>query len=546
MKKSVKKHALYFIASLLLGAFACSWNPARAQDFIGATYDLTAEGTNQAALCVNLWGSAPQTYTLDGSMDANTNAASGAEKVVVTMNGQGNDQFVSKFGFAETNSALFTNVEFDVFWDTSSPQNCWYGPYCPFYGHLDFGFTTPTSTDIYDSLNIAIADAGHWLHVVRPIQTGEQVNGILLKMYCGGYGNPENGTITFWVDNIKLTGRRPVTTLQPTMGIQKVTPALRIFAGSYINTSDREELATVDQSQSWIGGASVSYSFTLLSYPHDVNINQTHIFLIPANSATPGNTMYNNQYIDYQASNGMWLVLTPFGSGVTASVKWKTNLPNANPNQTALTITNSTAVGTWTLTFNSASTGTLTAPGASPAGFTIADPNVATHFANPLVAYFGLQPNSTAGYGEYEDWASISVTGVAGVNENDNFTTDSSLNSGVWTTSCSAAPSSVVLVTSATPYWVSWTLPDSGFVDGSGLGYLAVATNLIAGPWVVPEYYNNYNDGLNLPGTTRQGNMKWTLIPSTCLPTVDGQPQSGQKLSPNAFFRLYNTEPPNP
>ena len=58
--------------------------------------------------------------------------------------------------------------------------------------------------------------------------------------------------------------------------------------------------------------------------------------------------------------------------------------------------------------------------------FTIGDPNVATDFANPLVAYFGLQPNSSTGIGQYEDWASIQVNGVAGVNENDNFATDTS------------------------------------------------------------------------------------------------------------------------
>ena len=73
-----------------------------------------------------------------------------------------------------------------------------------------------------------------------------------------------------------------------------------------------------------------------------------------------------------------------------------------------------------------------------------------------------------------------------------------------------------------------------------------MTTNLTSGQWVVPEYYNGYNTGINIPGTAQQGTMKWTLIPANCLPTVDGLPQSGQPLSPNAFFRLYNTLPPNP
>jgi hypothetical protein len=38
------------------------------------------------------------------------------------------------------------------------------------------------------------------------------------------------------------------------------------------------------------------------------------------------------------------MVINPAGTNVTASVQWKTNLPNTNPNITALTITNSTAL----------------------------------------------------------------------------------------------------------------------------------------------------------------------------------------------------------
>ena len=55
------------LCRIAICVLACSASLAFAQDFIGATYDLTPDGTNQAALCGNLWGSAPQTYTLDGS-----------------------------------------------------------------------------------------------------------------------------------------------------------------------------------------------------------------------------------------------------------------------------------------------------------------------------------------------------------------------------------------------------------------------------------------------------------------------------------------------
>jgi len=310
-----------------------------------------------------------------------------------------------------------------------------------------------------------------------------------------------------------------------------------MFAGSTANTYDRVELATIDQQQSWVGGPyPVSYSFTLLSYP--ANIGQTMIFLVPVNTAG-SQGMYNNEYIEYQAANALWLDIQPAGGGqVTASVLWKTNLPNANPTNMAVNITNSTAIGTWTLAFTSASGGTVTAPGASPVAFTIADANVATDFANPLVAYFGLQPNSSTGIGQYEDWASISVSGVAGVNENDDFTTETSINSAVWNinTLTVALQSCVQLATTNTPLWVNWTLPAVNYGLGTAVSVFG-GTNTPY-PWMEPEYFNGYNDGNNIPGQASQGSKVWVLIPSNCLPTADGQPFGVP--SPSAYFRLFN------
>jgi hypothetical protein len=126
----------------------------------------------------------------------------------------------------------------------------------------------------------------------------------------------------------------------------------------------------------------------------------------------------------------------------------------------------------------------------------------------------------------------MSTANVAGAPISDVFAADTTLNTAVWD-NLSVLPGSLVLVATNTPYWITWTLPDTGF----GLG---VAPNLVTGPWMLPEYYNNYNDGNNLPNSSQEGALKWTLIPSYALPTIDGQPQSGQPLSPNAFFRLFN------
>ena len=509
----------------------------------------------------NWFGSAFVTNQWDSTTDASNNVNSGSLKISLNWS-SANTQFVlwdqgtnNNYFALGLNATTFTNFQCDVRFAPGSASDVGNrgASAPPIFGHLQFGLRTSSyGQDYFGAVDI-VATNTNWVHVSITLNAIADPNllnmgGLLIHIDRNFYSLNLNGPSTLWVDNIKFVGAgSAIVPPPPTLGLQPTTRGLRIFAGSGVNTYDREQLATVDESQSWIGGTyPVSYSYTLLSYPRGGNMGQVQIFLIPTNSAN--NSMYNNEYIDYQSSNGMWLLLNPQGTdgSVTANVQWKTNLPNANPDHTALRITNSTAVGTWTLTFTGPNNGTLTAPGASPVVFTITNGTVATDFANPLVAYFGLQPNSTAGEGEYLDYASISVSGVAGVNENDNFTTDSSLNTGVWNTSCSASPTSVVLVPAGMPYWVNWTLPDAGFVDGSGLGYLAVSTNVTVGPWVVPEYYNGYNDGVNLPGAATQGPAVWTLVPSTCLPTVDGQPQSGQALAPDAFFRLWNTEPPQP
>jgi hypothetical protein len=502
---------------------------------------------------INVWtndyGSAWVTNTWDPTNDAQDNPNSGSMEILAGFSDGG--QFVvwdQADGINPPLNALTNGInsfQCDVQFAASSPTTINSGTSVTNYGHLQFGlaYNNAANQDFFGDIEIPVGTT-NWVHVNIPLNPLTDtnlaaINDVLIKIDGGWYSDsPLNGTTKLLVDNVKFQG--PIAYVYvpppvPTLAIQKASPGLRIFAGSTVDTYDRTELATVDQSQSWIGGTyPVSYSFKLLDYP--ANIGQTMIFLVPVNSVPGGSgSMYNNEYVEYQATNALWLNVAPDGTnGVTGTVEWKTNLPNSNPNQTALMITNSTAVGTWTLTFTSQSGGTLTAPGASPVAFSIPDSNIATDFANSLVAYFGVQPNSTAGEGEYEDWASISVTGVAGVNENENFTTEASISSE-WETNTltTALNSSVELATTNTPYWVYWTLPANGYG-------LAVATNLTTAPWHLPEYYNDFGDGNTIPGTAAQGNNEWVLVPLTCLPTVDGNMQNGQALSRNAFFKLFN------
>ena len=117
------------------------------------------------------------------------------------------------------------------------------------------------------------------------------------------------------------------------------------------------------------------------------------------------------------------------------------------------------------MTFNSDTTGTVTAPDGIPVPFTL-PPSLPAQFANPLDICFGEVANSAGGYGQYFDIGKIAITNVAGggVNEIDDFTQDSSFNTNLWSAAFSVtSTNAVVEVTTNTPYWVNWTVPAINF-----------------------------------------------------------------------------------
>jgi len=491
----------------------------------------------------------PTNIIWDATQDANGNTDSGSLKIVANFTGANqyvlwdrgpNNTFALNPPITNGNSLL--TLEFDIKYDPSSPTVV--NGTVTNYGHFEIGVVPPYSgaTDL-GTFDYNVTNSG-WVHVTVPLDPVQNANlqnitGFFLKQYGGFYG-PLNGTTTLWIDNLKLTiTNAPPVIPPPTMGIEKAKPALRIFAGSTASQFDREEVTSTGQGQSWIGGTyPVSYSFNLLSYPS--NINQTHIFLLPVNALTTGNTPWGYNGVDFSfASNAVWLALNPGptpGSAI-ANVVWKTNLPAANPNHTALSFTNSTVLGTWTLQFNSANAGVVIAPDASQHAFTIDDPNISTDFANPLVSYFGLQPNNTVGEGQYEDWGFISISNVADGNIFEDFTKEGSdfsgspltSPSGYFRSDISVVPAGVVIVrTNLDRYWVNWTLPANNYSLGT-------STNFLTGPWINPAYYSGYNDQNNPRGNPSQfGQKMWTLLPSDDLPTVDGNP--GSDPAPNAYF----------
>lgn len=525
------------------------FNPTNAYATGANDYDIGQNITNVYNLWTGYGGNTavdPTNITWDATQDGNTNASSGSLKIVANFGGDyGVNQMVlwdrgpnNTFSLNPpiTNGLSLLTFEYDIKYDPSSPTAV--SGTITNYGFYEWGVVPSYAVNDLETFRYNVTNTS-WVHRVVTLNPGTDsdllnITGMFFKQYSG-YDTGLNGQTTLWLDNLKFTYTNvaPVPPL-PILDILTPMPAMRIFAGDSGNIYSREMLATSDSDKSWIGGAyPAKYSFTILNYPSPANINQTHIFLLPLNAMlTPDTYKYVNA-VDYSyASNAVWLSVGPGPSGGTAlvSVLWKTNKPSANPDHTALTFTNVGVVGTWTLEFDTDSTGKVIGPGPSTNAFTIADPNIDADFGNPLIAYFGLQPNGTAGEGQYEDWASISITGVNGASLTEDFTTEPTRNpSGNWT-EIEIANSIVVITPSDVPsYWVNWTLPAANFDIGA-------KTNLLTqSQWISPAYYSGYSDNAAPYGAaTQYGAKMWVLLPPDDQPTANGVP--GGARVPDAFF----------
>jgi len=496
----------------------------------------------------NWFGGVFQSVTWDASNDASNNVASGA--LQLNLNFPGGDQYVLWDGaspnYAPLDLNTWTNISFDIRYDETSGirtntspagQNGSLG-----VGSLDFGYMRMGSRSpgfaqdwIYYFAISATNGAGqpntNWTHIsvdLRQVaQNFSDLSAGLVNLIFGidgnAYGNaPLHGPQTIWIDNIKLTGAIPHPA-PPTMSIVKATPpALWMFGGS--GQYGRSQVALRDTSATWINATfPVTYAFTILDNATSPGALQTGIQFIGGN---PGDA----SFWDYGANNVLWLRVvsgTGTNTAAVADVSWKTNAPGSNPDQhnIALRITNSVLAGTWALTFLSNTNGTLTAPGAAPAPFSIAldDIDAQALFNAPIQVRFGHENfGNPANGGVPHYWANILVTNVAsGQTLYEDFTKEGTnqLDSTIWNLNTSDGVGVVNLVPTNAPYWIKWTLPDSGF-------------SLINGPSLLTV--SNW-DSVTATTPIAQGGVRWQLVPGE---SISNSPTRFFGLIQRAFVKM--------
>jgi len=438
----------------------------------------------------------------------------------------------------------------DVFYDSDSTVVT--NGTTPIYGHLRFGMQDFAGNFEQFSNGIGTTGQGFdypqasngWRHLNYPLNGFNQpgittISNIAFGIDGNWYTTAPltNGTTKLFVDNIHFLEQTNllgvhVVNPPPTIGIEKPTYGLRIFNRAATKYT-RNELASANQTESWVGAGSypVSYSFTITNMPVFNSAMEVVLWLIPTASMTTN--PYADNGVDVDATNVMGLIIST-GNAITgtnqvygADLMYKTNAPGAslNPGSASPIVTLATnfqtAVtgpasgnGTWTLTFTDNNHGSITGPGCIPKAFTIPTGDE-QYFNGNLVAYFGIQPNGSLDV--HVDYTRITI--VNGANSVDaNFAAGADLSQ--WTVVGDTL--GCWLVPSTTAWWINWSAPAIGYdVEENNNNNIGAAH----ANWVAPALYAGYSPNLV---ERLQGPRYWTQIPTADLPP-------GQT---NGYFRL--------
>jgi hypothetical protein len=492
-----------------LAAGVVGWTQAP-QDFIIDTFD-----TDTSSTWNRWWGSATQSYVWDSTTDANTNANSGSLEANIGFDitqYQGDNQFALVHYFGQSvDGTLFTNLVFDLRFDKNSATR----PSGDF-GYFEYGLVPSDYSQIeLSNVTIAATNTG-WNHIVGHIDPTAakltNIVGVWFKIWAGdtsgtATANALTGNTTFWLDNVELianTNTAPPP--PPTLALQPAVPGLQIFASAAGAQYQRQNISTINP-VSWVGASQpVTYAVTITNFPGAAYSGfQAQVFLVPFASTPPA----WETSPDWNEANCVFFQIVNNADGTASgSFHYKTNQPNGNsmlwntdPAQGGVgslaSINASTPLGTWSLGFSNNTSITVTTPDGTSTNFTMPSAAAAL-FADPLYAYFGIQPNNAVGIGQSATFSRVQISGVS-TPVDDHFNAGA-LNSTVWQV-VAQDPAGVQVVPANSAYWLSWTLPANGYnvLSASAIG---------AGGWT----------DAGLTNILSFGGHNMTLITSTNLP----------------------------
>ena len=386
-------------------------------------------------------------------------------------------------GDVRTNLVEYVSLELDIKWDNASTLSL-----------TNFNSTggdnglavlsvryTPETEWQWDvtlgTILIPEAAANGWVHISIPIDPVtanlDESAGIMFKKWVPGEVADAGGVASFWIDNVEMIASE-VPIEPPTLSVSSdVKEGLNLItlAGSQWQ---RQGIRTVGTNFSWVGSATpTTYEFTVADVPDTTFAQfQTHIFLVARDPRTGVGP-------DWDQPDVVLFDMRVLEDGnFDATFRYKTNMPASNTfmfdGEGALgSVVSSTAIGRWGMTFNDDTSITLFSPESTTN--LVMSTAAAASFNDGLTVYFGAQPNVVEGIGQKTILAQAKIQGaVGGVDVTDDFA--GPLDTSTWEIAAEN-PGGLVILTDDAAFWVSWTLPDTGFT-------LQAASEIGAADWV--------------------------------------------------------------
>lgn len=503
MKQNSKPYGWLAATAALLLTGAAQVAQAQATDVV-LNFDTDADGWTR------WWGGAPQEYSWDSSVDVAGSSSSGSLKATISYDIAaygGDNQFATQYYLpAQIDASQYTNMVFHLKFDPSSPMRG-YGD----YGYFEYGFIAGDYSQIW--LGAVSLTDNAWHEVAGAIDPSApkltDIRGFVFKSWAGdtaaGAQNTLTGDSIFWVDNIVLhANTNTLPPAPPTLSIHPASAGLQIFASNPGSQYQRQNLRSIATTGlSWVGKSQpVTYSFTVGAYPDQNHTGfQTHIFLVPGENLPTYETSP-----DYNEPNLVFLDLQNNADGsASASFRYKTNQPSGNSMVygagTLANISNPTAVGKWSLTFDGDTSVTMTAPNGSSTNFAL-PAEAAALFNDPMYVHLGAQPNKADNIGQSVLLTDFRITEGANVLLADNFAMDAGIDTTNTWTVVAENPAGLVQVPAGSAFWVNWDAPATGFA-------LQTSDALVGKPWV------DVVSTFNLPPPVQVYKQMGTIIPAS-------------------------------
>lgn len=530
-KRTTRPGRLSVLAGLALISAA---NVVMAQDLNINTFDSDLSG-----IAWENWRSyvADHTEVWDPSQDADGNPSSGSLYVTVkwplnsdpNWNNGWNDVQVA-FGSPAFAAADYIELEAFIKIDVTHSFTALDGGYGVAGLYVNGGSGGWQQVEGY--ANLIATNGWQRIHGFLSAIPGGTYGEVVVGFISNG-GSSLTNTVSYWIDNVRLTAPPAVNTNRPALSIAKAPPAgLTCLASAPSDAWQRQMVRTVNSSYSWNTATASSnkttYSMNIAAFPAAAYSGfEAMMHLIPVSGMPSGP---DDNSVDWDSAQVAYFVITANADGTgKANFRYKVNDPGA---EHFLSWTDfpcaSGPLGTWSLAVNNNTNLTITAPDNTTTNFTI-PANDAANFQDPLIAYFGVRPNDGTRIGQSATFSRIKITGAA-ASIDDNFVSSEPhyvLNPSNWVKKA-ASPQGVIITAPDTKYWVSWPTPDTGFTNLYATDDLA--KHLGSSQW------------LSLPtGATGWvqvgGTRRLAIIDQSTLNTAFGYPPT------NCFFGLWQVNP---